>query len=149
VRVKILTGYPERLSHHRVLYLGAPPRPYTVEGIRFHQGVALVKLAGCADREAADQLRGQLVQVPIEDAIPLEEGEYYTYQILGAEVVTDAGEVLGRVVEVLETQANDVYVVRGPRGDVLIPAVETVVRELDLEAARIVVTLLPGLLDEE
>jgi 16S rRNA processing protein RimM len=55
---------------------------------------------------------------------------------------------LGRVTEVLETGANDVYVVRGPRGEVLIPAIESVVRVLDVEAKRMVVSPLPGMLDE-
>ncbi len=148
VRVEILTDYPERLPDHRVLYLGPEPRPYPVEGVRFHQGVALIKLAGCDDRNAAELLRGQWVQIPVEEAVPLEEDEYYHFQLVGVEVVTDGGETLGRVAEVLDTGANDVYVVRGPRGEVLIPAIEEVVRELDLAARRMVVTILPGLLGE-
>ncbi|HEC34113.1 MAG TPA: 16S rRNA processing protein RimM [Chloroflexi bacterium] len=148
LRVGLLTDYPERLSLHRLLYLGAEPRPYEVEGVRFHQGAALIKLVGCDDRNEAEGLRGQLVQIPIEAAIPLEKGEYYHFQIVGVEVVTDEGESLGLVAEVLDTGANDVYLVRGPRGEVLIPAIEEVVRELDLEARRMVVTLLPGLLRE-
>lgn len=147
LRVEILTDYPERLSLHQVLYLGPEARPYPVEGVRFHRGAALIKLAGCDDRNRAEELRGQLVQVPIEAAVPLEEGEYYHFQIVGVEVVTDQGESLGRVAEVLDTGANDVYIVRGPRGEVLIPAIEEVVQELDLVARRMVVTLPPGLLD--
>jgi 16S rRNA processing protein RimM len=146
LRVELLTGYPERLSHHEVLYLGPDLRPYRLESVRLHKDLALVKLVGCEDRDQADLLRGQLVQVPFEDAVPLEEGEYYHFQVIGAEVVTEAGETLGQVAEVLETRANDVYVVLGPRGEVLIPAVEHVVQEIDLEAGRIVVRLLPGLL---
>jgi len=64
------------------------------------------------------------------------------------EVVTTEGEPLGRVAEVIETGANDVYVVHGPRGEILIPAIEDVVRELDLEARRMIVEILPGLLEE-
>jgi 16S rRNA processing protein RimM len=148
LRVEILTDYPERLHAHRVLYLGVEGTPHPVEGVRLHRGAALIKLAGCDDRNAAEGLRGQLVQIPYEAAVPLEDGEYYDFQILGIEVVTDAGECLGQVVEVLDTGANDVFVVRGARGDVLIPAIEDVVRELDLSAQRMVVTILPGLLDE-
>ena len=146
LRVELLTNYPERLSHHEVLYLGEELRPYPLESVRFHQDVALIKLVGCEDRDQADLLRGQLVQVPFEDAVPLDEGEYYDFQIIGAEVVTEAGESLGRVAEVLETKANDVYVVLGPRGEVLIPVVEHVVQEIDLDAGRILVKLMPGLL---
>ncbi len=128
--MEILTGYPERLPLHRAFYLGPQARPYPVESVRFHQGAALIKLASCDDRNAAEALRGLLVQIPLEDAVPLEEGEYYYFQAVGVEVFTDRGEFLGRVVEVMETGANDAYVVQGPHGEVLIPAVEDVVREL-------------------
>jgi len=148
LRLALLTDYPERLPLHPVFYLGDDEKPYRVERVRLQQGAALVKLAGCDDRDAAEALRGQWVQIPIEDAVPLEEGEYYTFQLIGIEVVTDHGESLGRVVEVLETGANDVYVVHGPRGEVLLPAIEDVVRELDVPARRMVVSPLPGLLDE-
>jgi 16S rRNA processing protein RimM len=147
--MEILTGYPERLPLHPVFYLGPQAQPYPVESVRFHQGAALIKLAGCDDRNAAEALRGLLVQIPLEDAVPLEEGEYYYFQVVGVEVFTDGGEFLGQVVEVIETGANDVYVVQGPRGEVLIPAVEDVVRHLDLTARRMVITPLPGLLEEE
>ena len=98
---------------------------------------------------ADDTLRDQLVQIPLEAAVPLEDEEYYHFQVVGVRVITDGGESLGRVAEVLVTGANDVYLVRGPRGEVLIPAIEDVVRSLDLEARQMVVTLLPGLLKEE
>ncbi len=149
VRVQLLTDHPERLSRYRILYLGRTPRPYTLEGVRLHKGAALIKLANCDDRNAAEELRGQLVQIPIAEAVPLGEGEYYHFQVVGVEVLTDQGESLGRVAEVLDTGANDVFVVRGPRGEVLIPAIEDVVLELDLEARRMVVTILPGLLGKE
>jgi len=150
LRVEILTDYPERLSSvHHVLYLGTEARPYTVERVRFHQGAALIKLAGCDDRNAADELRGQLLQIPMEEAAPLEEGEHYHFQIVGLEVVTDRGEPLGKVQEVLDTGANDVYVIQGPRGEVLIPAIEGVVLQLDVQGRRMVVAIPPGLLDEE
>ncbi len=144
--MEILTDYPDRLPLHRVFYLGPQATPYPVESVRFHQGAAIIKLAGCDDRNAAEALRGLVVHIPLEDAIPLGEGEYYYFQVVGVEVFTDQGERLGRVVDVLETKANDVYVVRGPRGEMLIPAVEEIVRELDLTARRMVIVPIPGLL---
>ncbi|MCX7681268.1 MAG: ribosome maturation factor RimM [Anaerolineae bacterium] len=154
LRVRILTEYPERLHVHTHFYLAHPDSAelvhrYTVERIRLHRGVLLLKLEGCDDRNAAEALRGMLVQIPLEDAVPLEEGEYYLFQLLGVEVETEHGERLGRVVEVLETGANDVYVVRGPRGEVLVPAISEVVRQLDLAAKRMIIHLMPGLLGDE
>lgn len=145
----LLTDFPDRLTLHEVLYVGSPARPYRVEWVRLLQGAALVKLAGCDDRNAAAALRGALLQIPFSAAAPLQEGEYYHFQVLGVEVFTEDEEPLGQVVEVLETMANDVFVLRGPRGELLIPAVADVVRELDLTTRRMVVHLLPGLLGEE
>ncbi len=154
VRVEIVTGYPERLGQHAAFYLAHPHSPeavrrYPVEQLRLHQDVALLKLEGCDDRNAADGLRGMLVQIPIEDAVPLEEGEYYLYQVVGVQVETEDGEPLGQVVQVLDTGANDVYVVRGPRGEVLLPAIKDVVLELDLDAQCLVVRLMPGMLEDD
>lgn len=146
MRMEILTGYPERLPGHRVFYLGPQAKPYPVESVRFHQGAAIIKLTGCDDRNAAEALCGLMVHIPLQKAVPLEEGEYYYFQVVGVEVYTDQGEHLGRVVDILETRANNVYVVRGPRGEILIPAVEEIVRELDLTARRMVILPLPGLL---
>jgi 16S rRNA processing protein RimM len=116
--------------------------------MRQHKETLLLKLAGCDDRNEAELLRDMLVQIPVEEAVPLENGEYYDFQIVGVKVETDNGEWLGQVTEVLETGANDVYLVRGPRGEVLLPAITDVVRELDMEARRMVVHLLPGMLAE-
>lgn len=145
--MEILTAYPERLSAHRVLYVGSEYTPHPVEQVRFHQGAALLKFANCNDRTTAEGLRGSFVYIPLEEAVPLEEGEYYLFQVIGVEVFSDAGDPLGQVVDVLESPAHDIYVVRGPRGEVLIPAVEEFVRELDLAARRMTVALLPGLLE--
>jgi len=155
LRVKIVTDYPGRLGEHACFYLASPSSPesvrrYPVEKLRWHnRGVLLLKLGGCDDRNAADELRGMLVQIPVENAVPLEEGEYYHFQLIGVRVETESGKWLGRVVEVLKTGANDVYAVRGPWGELLLPAVEDVVLELDLESKRMVVCLLPGMLGDE
>ena len=152
LKVQVLSEDPHRFGRMEQVYIGLEedePEPRVLERFRLHKGNALLKLAGCDDRDTAALLRGYLLQVPIEDAIPLEEGEYYEYQILGLKVWTVSGEHLGKVVEVLVTGANDVYVVHGTypgHGEILIPALESVVLEIDLEAARMVVDLPEGLL---
>ena len=151
LRVGILTAYPERLGQYTDFYLAYPGSPeavrrYPVEKLRRSKDALLLKLAGCDDRNAADKLRGMLVQIPIEEAVPLEEGEYYHFQLIGVRVEMENGEWLGQVTEVLETGANDVYVVRGPLGEVLLPAVDEVILALDLELKRMVVRPLPGML---
>ena len=151
VRVGIVSDHPTRLKDHAYFYLSSPESPevvqrHQVEKARIHGKVLLLKLAGYDDRDRADELRGALVQIPVEKAAPLEEGEYYYHQLIGIEVETEEGQSLGRIVEVLETKANDVYIVHGPRGEVLIPAISDVVRELNVELGKIVVRPLRGML---
>ena len=153
LRVHVLTGYPERLGQHTCFYVTPPGHPeaaqrYPVENMRWHRRTLLLKLGGCDDRNAAERLRDMLVQIPIEEAVPLEEGEYYHFQLIGVQVETEDGEQLGQVAEVLETDAHDVYAVRGRRGEMLLPAVDDVVLELDLDRRQMVVRLLPGMSEE-
>jgi 16S rRNA processing protein RimM len=150
MRVAVYTDVPERFTWLKTVYLGeTDPEPVAVEGVRFHQELALLKLAGVDDRDTADELRGEWLQVPLDDAIPLEEGEYFLYQLMGLTVVTDEGETLGELVELLETGANLVFIVRGDKGDILLPDTKEVVQDIDFANGRMTVHLLPGLVKEK
>ena len=146
VKVEITTDFPDRFTLLRKVYLGPEAVPFVLEGFRLHQGAALLKLKGCHDRTAVEKLRGQWVQIPIEEAMPLEQDEYYEYQIIGLAVWTAGGEYLGTVDEVISTGANDVYVVRGEEHEILIPAIEDVVLEINPAQRRMVVELIEGLI---
>jgi 16S rRNA processing protein RimM len=146
VKMAIETDFPEHLERLKRVYLGEKVTSFVLERSRLHKRHALLKLEGCDDRDAAEKLRGQLVQIPIEEAMPLGEDEYYVYQIVGLDVWTAEGEHLGRVSEVLFTGANDVYVVQGEKGEILVPAVEDVVLEIDLAGGRLTVELMEGLI---
>ena len=145
LKVGLLTDYPEQLSRLHTVYLGPQAKAWTVEGLRLHQGAALFKLSGCDDRTAAEDLRDMLVQIPLDDAVPLEEGEYYEHQIIGMTVIEQDGTLLGKVSEIISTGANDVYIVVGPEGQLLLPAIESVILEIDLDADRMVVHVVEGL----
>jgi 16S rRNA processing protein RimM len=145
VQLEILTDFPERFDVLRKVYLGDELQAVELEGCRRHGSGALLKLAGYESRDAAAKLRGQLVQVPIEDAVLLENDEYYLYEIVGLEVRTVEGERLGRVAEVIETGSNDVYVVRDGDREILIPALSDVVTKVDLDSGQIEVRLPRGL----
>jgi len=146
VRAILLTEFPERFGSLREVYLGEEGQPVPLERYRFHRGQVVLKLGGCDTRNQAEELRKVLVQVPLDETVPLPEGTYYIYQILGLQAWTEEDEFLGEVAEVLETGANDVYVLRGgPHGEILVPALESVVLEIDLERGRMLVRLPPGL----
>ena len=110
----------------------------------------LLTLEGCTTRDAAEVLRGAMVEIAMADAVPLNEEEYYHFQVIGMQVVTDAGDVLGQITDVFTVPgANDVFVVHGTRGEILIPVIEDVVINLDKETGRVLIHMLPGLLDAE
>jgi 16S rRNA processing protein RimM len=146
VKVQILTDFPKRLAKLKIAYLGADARAVQVERARLHSGFAVMKFAGYDTPEGAAKLRGQVVQIPVEQAAPLQKGQYFQHQIVGLEVVTTEGEKLGTIEEILETGANDVYLVRrDDGGEILLPAIKDVVHEIDLENRRMVVKLMEGL----
>ncbi len=145
----LVEGYShliESLRPEGQVFLGEARIPATVRDFRRHQKNFLLLIEGCHDRNAAERFRGQDIFVPFENARALGEGEYYHWQIIGLAVITEAGEALGVVEEILETGANDVYLVRGEGGEtLLLPAIPEVILQVDLEAERLVVHLLPGL----
>lgn len=148
LRVEIYTDFPEHLAELDTVYIGPEHRSYTLTHTRRHRDVLLLTVKECADRTTADALRGALVEIARKDAVPLEEEEYYHFQVIGMQVTTDDGELLGEVVEVLTVPgANDVFVIHGPRGEILLPAIADVVQALDFDARSMRVHLLPGLLD--
>ena len=105
----------------------------------------ILSLDGIEDREAAEALRGWLVQVPENDAWKLPKGQYYWHQIIGLEVVTKDGRRLGTVAAILETGANDVYVVKRESGELLLPAIKDVIKKISPETGEMIVELLPGM----
>ena len=153
LRMQILTDFPERIADLETLYLdqnpdSTQPTPYTLEHVRFHQAYALLKLGGVPSRTEAEFLRNYYVMVDLANAVPLEEGEFYVYQLVGLAVVTNDDESLGTVREVIETGANDVYVLDHPeKGEILIPAHDETILEIDFDAGTITVELPDGLLD--
>ncbi len=143
LRLEVHTGSPAHLNEVQTVYLGVEHTPYRLESFRLHQTALLISIEGCDTRDAAEKLRGEWVAVKLEEAVPLREGEYYHHQIIGLNVVTAAGEDLGTVTEIIQTGANDVYVVRGPVGEVLLPAIKSVI--LKIEPPQMVVQLPEGL----
>lgn len=146
MRVMPLTDRPERFSWLEEIYLGEEgTRSAAVTAARVHQGFVLLKLAGYDTREAAEALRGVALTIPAEQAIPLEEGEYYLRDLLGLRVVTEDGQPLGAITDVIETGANNVFVVRDEKRELLVPDIPDVIINLDFANGLVTVRPLPGL----
>jgi 16S rRNA processing protein RimM len=148
LKVEAWPPHTDDLAQAATLYLGDARRPMAVEHVRAHGEALALKLAGCDDRNEAELLRNQLIYLHRDDVTPLGPDQYYYHQIVGLQVMDINGEELGEVVEIIETGANDVYVVHGAYGEVLLPAHAGVIKQIDLEAGRMVVEVLEGLLPE-
>ena len=155
LRVRMMTDYPERIAKLETIYLADKPepkvaKPYKVQGMRMNGNFGLLKLHEIPDRTAAEKYRGLYVLVDMEHAVPLEEGEFYLYQLIGVKVETEDGETLGMLTEVLETGANDVYIIKSERyGEILIPVTVETILKTDVDAGIMIVRLPEGLLPDE
>ncbi|MFN8458040.1 MAG: ribosome maturation factor RimM [Anaerolineae bacterium] len=146
--VAVLTEFPERFDTTEWVYLGneAEATAYRLVSYRWHQENVLLTLAGVTDRTQAEALRGQFVQIPVAEAAVLPEGSYYLYQLIGLNVQTTTGEFLGTISNILETGANDVYVVEHNGREILLPAIPEVVKSIDLPQGMMVIELINGLI---
>jgi len=142
--VQPLTDFPERFEPGCSLYVDGVA--YAVERCRWHRGKAYIRLSGIDSATAAEALRQRFLEVPEEELKPLSEGEYYQFQIVGLDVRTTEGQPLGKVTQILSTASNDVFVVRGEGGELLIPALEDVIKAIDLDGGWMEVELVEGLL---
>lgn len=145
VTVRPETDFPERFNPGATVYIET--RPYAVETAKWRRGRVILKLEGVDAAEAAGALRGKSLEIPRDALEPLPSGSYYHVQLIGLAVRTTAGETLGKLTRIMTTGANDVYVVSGEGGEVLLPATEEVVRRVDIEAGIMEISPLPGLLE--
>jgi 16S rRNA processing protein RimM len=140
------TDFPERLKSGRKLLVGDAHKPMVLSSARPHAKGMLVKFEGVETPEDAGQLRNQWVYVSSTDVPSLPEGRLYQHELIGFHVVDENGNPLGELVEIIETGANDVYVVRDESGkEILLPAISSVVLELDLSPRVMRVHMLEGL----
>lgn len=123
-------------------------RHFQIERVWYHKGFVMLKLKGINDRTTADALRGGVIVIPPELALPLDDGEYYIRDLLGMTVTTQQGEILGIICDVLQTGANDVFSVKPEpksKQEILIPHIKQCVLNVDVENKLMTVELLEGL----
>lgn len=148
LKIEILTDFPERFASLRQVFLGDDAKSFRVESARaVSHRLARLKLIGIDTPEAAATLRHQLVYVAREDAVPLPPNRVYLYQTIGLRVKTTDGVVLGQVTDVLDTRANDVYIVHDGTREILLPAIPQVVKEINIERGEMIVELMDGLVE--
>jgi len=144
LKVEVVTDFPKRFSPRSTIYINR--QPVTIDSVEWHKGKAIIKLNTVDSIEEAQKLRGQPVEIPHSQLYSLPEGQYYHFQLIGLEVWTTQGELLGNITEILTAESNDNYVVRGAKGEILIPAIDDVVESIDLNKGHMVIEPIEGLL---
>jgi 16S rRNA processing protein RimM len=140
------TDFPERLQSGRSLFVGKEFKPVTLSGVRPHAKGMLVKFKGVETPEDVVRFRNQWVYVRASDVPRLPEGKLYQHELFGFEAIDENGNLLGELVEIIETGANDVYVIRDKSGkEILLPAIPSVILETDPARRVMRVHLLEGL----
>ena len=147
--MRIYTDFPERLQPGTEIYLGEAHTRTTIQTAKWHTDTLLITIEGITDRNSAEDLKSQWVMVREDDRPALPAGEYYHHQLIGLDVIDGNGQSYGKVAEILSTGANDVLiVVQEGQPELLIPATDEVLVEVDLSEGKIVVNLIPGILPE-
>ncbi|MFC1915302.1 ribosome maturation factor RimM [Chloroflexota bacterium] len=144
LKVKVETDFPQRFTRHANVYIDR--QVMTIDSAEQHRGNLVIKLDTIDRIEDAQKLRGKIIEIPHSQVYPLPEGEYYHFQLIGLEVWTTGGKRLGNVTEVMPTESNDVYIVHCAREEILIPAIEDVVKSIDLDKGCLVIEPISGLL---
>lgn len=149
VKVFPTTDDPKRYQDLKEVLLDTGKDLLSLEivSVRFFKNLVIVKFKGIDNINDIEKYKGCDLYVTRENAVPLEEGEYYIADIIGSVVVTEEGEAFGKLTDVIETGANLVYVVQHQGKEVLLPAIPDCVKKVDVENQVITVHIMKGLLD--
>jgi 16S rRNA processing protein RimM len=151
LKCRIITDFPERrFKRGTQLLLGADRQPVTVRAARTQGTTVLLRLDEIADRDEAEKLRGAELCISIEEAGTPPKGEFFWHEVIGLTVIDATSDTpLGTVTDILETGANDVYVVKAESGEILVPAIKEVVKLIDPPAGHMLIEPLPGMIPHQ
>ena len=149
VKIKPFTDDINRFDDLEKIYIekNNNKKEYEIEEVKYHKGMVLMKLKGVNTPEEAELLRNYYLKVKREDEPELEEGTYYIVDLIGLDVYSDDGKLLGKLDDIFNTGSNDIYVVKDELGkQILLPAISDFVKDINLEEKKIIVHILNGLI---
>ena len=149
VKIKPFTDDIRRFDELKAVYVekNGNQTEYEIEEVKYHKDMVLIKFKGIDKVEQAEMLRNSYLTVSRDSVEKLEEGRYYIVDLLGLEVYTDEQILLGTLEDIFNTGSNDIYVVKDKQGkQILLPAIQDVIKQIDIENKKIIVHLLPGLI---
>ncbi len=151
IKVLSLTDIPNRFAELEVIYLGSDHIRHSIKSVRPYKGdMVVMKLAGIDDANTAETVRNLDLSIPLSQLAPLPPDSYYQHDIIGLEVVTIDGQNVGKIVDIMVTGSNDVYIIEGktPGQEILIPAIKDVIKQIDLIRRMMYIEPMKGLLDD-
>jgi 16S rRNA processing protein RimM len=144
------TDFPDRISSHKILYIGPEHTPYTITNIRPHGGIYLLTFDTITIVEETKPLCGKIVSIPITAVAPLTSDQFYIHDLIGVQAIHINGTPLGKVTDVITGSAQDLLVIhRSGHSDVLVPFVKALVPLIDMDARTITIDPPGGLFDED
>ena len=149
VKVKPFTDDITRFDRLKKVYIEnkTVKKEYEIEEVKYHKDMVLIKFKGIENPEQANLLRDMYLLVNREEEQPLEEGTYYIVDMIGLDVYTEEGELLGKLEDIFNTGSNDIYVVKDELGkQILLPAISDVIKQIDMENRKMIVHLISGLI---
>lgn len=145
------TDFPERFDKGSELVIVDSQNkqtPVTVQTSRLHKNMFIVQFAQFSNINDVEKFKGALLKIDAKNQQPLEEGEYYYHEIIGCKVITEEGQELGPITEILTPGANDVWVVSLPKGkQLLLPVIDDVILDVDVANKTIRIHLMEGLME--
>lgn len=149
LKVKPLTDDITRFEDLEVVYIQKAKElvEFKIQYVKYSKNMVLLKLEGIDNIEEAEKYKNFYIKINREDAVELEDDSYFIVDIIGCEVYTENQELLGKVVDVFPTGSNDVYTVKNSEGkEILLPAIEDVIKDVDIKNKKIIIHLMEGLI---
>ena len=149
LKVKPLTDDITRFEELETIYIEKAKEliEFKIQEVKYSKNMVLLKLEGIESIDEAEKYKNFYIKINRKDAVELEEDSYFIVDIIGCEVYTDNEELLGKVIDVFQTGSNDVYTVKNSEGkEILLPAIEEVVKDINIDNKKIIVHLLDGLI---
>ncbi|MFA5072913.1 MAG: ribosome maturation factor RimM [Nitrospirota bacterium] len=150
LKIMPLTDFPKRFQDLDRVSLVSPAGKEIIcdiASVRYDANeIPFFCLKGYETPEKAKLFNGWFIKIPREQAVPLPEGRYYWFQLIGMDVFSEAGEKLGTITDIFETGSNDVYVVKRGRKEIYIPAIRDIIKQVDPAQNRMVIHLMDGLM---
>jgi 16S rRNA processing protein RimM len=151
VKVLPLTDFPDRFKALREVIVQIKeeekPQQYQIDHVRYGPPFVYITFSGFFSVDQVDVLIGGLIQIPEEQRVLLPEGSYYQFELQDVDVYLEDGTLLGKVNQILQTGSNDVFVVKSDTREYLIPALHTIVKEIDISKKRMMIHPMDGLLE--